>query len=113
MAPIQPPPPDALYSQAFPAQIFRSLDAGFDDQVVGNPVVKSGDDNEVSAFGDRGYYRASGPADLDVSRQHAGKQRRTAAHVDDLRVDAVFGEKTLILGDPEGCHAENSSQHAQ
>jgi len=43
---------------------------------------------------------------LDVARQHAGKQRRTAAHVDDLRVDAVFGEKALILGDPEGCHAE-------
>ena len=52
------------------------LDMGSDDQIVGNPVVKSGDDNEVSAFGDRGYDTVRGPTNLDVARHHAGKQQR-------------------------------------
>jgi hypothetical protein len=41
---------DALYAEAPAAQIFGPLDAGSDDQLVGNPVVESGDDNEVSAL---------------------------------------------------------------
>ena len=91
---------DALDTETFTAQIFRTLDAGSDDEIVGNPVVETGHDHQVSAFGDRGDDATCGPADLDVARQHAGKQRRPAAHVDDLRVDAVFGEEALILSDP-------------
>src|SRR5262249_49415546 len=75
---------DALYTESLAAQIFGPLDAGSDDQFVGDSVVESGDDNEISALRDRRYDAACGPADLNVARQHTRQQNRPAAHVDNF-----------------------------
>src|SRR5215831_11416263 len=83
-------------------QIFGPLDARSYYQIVGVAAVKCGDDFKIMPRGDGSQNcAAAGTPDMNAAGGHAGDQSRCAADKNRIDVDAIFGEKALLWGEPK------------
>ena len=96
---------DTVERNFFTAQIFRALDVGPGDEVIAVAAGKSRDDFEIMARADRRQRRAAAAAaELDVPGCHTGDEQRRAAYINLVGLEAVSGEKALLIGDPQWRH---------
>ena len=88
-------------ADVFTLQVRRSLDFGIDDEGAGQLVDKAGEKNQVGSLGDGadvgGRHRA--PVDLGFTGAHRGDADRAVAHLHEGKIQPMFAEKSLILGD--------------